>query len=364
MLALAALLLVSAAPPTAGSSAETLYKDGVAARYAGDTPRALALLQQAVAAEPANADAQLQLGLALMAAHRLDDAEAALRRTLALAPDYQDAKDALQRIAEQRAGTRIELEPARATGIGVAGEHGASQPAAAAPLLDYRWEMNVDGSYSALEGGRDWQEGSLQLRYKAGEATTVGGTVEVSRRFGRTDTYGELRIDQRVGTGGSFYLSAGGTPDADFRPEWQIGAGGSLRLRSGPSATVLTLDGRQARYRSGDIQTLTPGIEQYVFGGRAWLTARWINIFDENGEHQSGWLARGDVMASERVRLFAGIADAPDTSEGVVIDTFSLFGGASVDLNDRTTFRLSLAHEDRAFGSDRLQLGVGLGLRF
>ena len=350
LLGLAALLLVSAAPPPPGASAETLYRDGVAARYAGDTARAVDLLQGAVAAEPGDADAQLQLGLALLAADRLDEADAALRRTLDLAPDYQDAKDGLQQVAELRGDTSITLTPLPA--------------AEAAPRLDYRWEMNLDGSYSALEGGTDWQEGALQLRYEASEATTVGGTVEVSRRFGLTDTYGELRIDQRVGEGANLYVSAGGTPNADFRPEWQIGAGGSVRVRGGPSATVLTLDGRQARFRAGDIQTLSPGIEQYVFGGRAWLTGRWINIFDENGEHQSGWLARGDVMASERVRLFAGLADAPDTSEGVVIDTFSLFGGAAFDVGDRTTFRLSVAHEDREFGADRLQFGVGLGLRF
>jgi YaiO family outer membrane protein len=132
-------------------------------------------------------------------------------------------------------------------------------------------------------------------------------------------------------------------------------------VRGGPNPTTLTLDARQARYRAGDIQTVNPGIEQYVAGGRAWLTARWINIFDENGEHHSGWLGRGDFMANDRLRLFAGAADAPDVSEGVVVDTFSLFGGISYEVSERNTLRLSVAHEDRARGSDRLQLGAGLG---
>jgi len=124
------------------------------------------------------------------------------------------------------------------------------------------------------------------------------------------------------------------------------------------------LDARQAHYRAGDIQTVAPGIEQYVADGRAWITGRWINIFDETGKHRSGWLARGDVMANDRLRLFAGAADAPDVSEGVVVDTFSLFGGISYDLDERSTLRLSVAHEDRARGSDRVQLGLGLGWRF
>jgi YaiO family outer membrane protein len=132
----------------------------------------------------------------------------------------------------------------------------------------------------------------------------------------------------------------------------------------GPTATVVTLDARQARYGAGDIQTVSPGVEQYVFGGRAWISGRWINTFDEDGNHQWGWLGRADVIANDAIRLFAGVADAPDVSEGVVTDTFSLFAGVSAAIGQRTTIRLSVAHEDRATGTDRSQIGMGLGIRF
>ena len=69
-------------------------------------------------------------------------------------------------------------------------------------------------------------------------------------------------------------------------------------------------------------------------------------------------------MATERLRLFAGAADAPDTSEGIVTDTFSLFGGVSYDTTDRMTLRASIAHEDRETGADRLQFGLGAGWKF
>jgi YaiO family outer membrane protein len=237
----------------------------------------------------------------------------------------------------------------------------AAEPASTA----HRGQINIDGSYSALEGDQaNWREGTTQLSYQLTEDTTLSGSVEAARRFNRNDVYSEARIDQRVAPGASFYISAGGTPNADFRPEWQIGAGGSARVRGGPNPTALTLDARQAHYRAGDIQTVAPGVEQYLANGRAWLTARWINIFDETGKHHGGWLARGDAMAADRLRLFAGAADAPDVSEGIVLETFSLFGGVSYDLNARSTVRLSLAHEDRERGSDRLQVGLGLGWRF
>ncbi|HEX8583133.1 MAG TPA: YaiO family outer membrane beta-barrel protein [Allosphingosinicella sp.] len=360
-----ALALVSAAPSPASAQAPT-YEEGVAARHAGDTARAITILRQAVAAEPENADAYLQLGLALLAAGKLDDAEAAFRRTLAIAPAYEDARIGLARVAQRRgdrAAALQALEPVSPTNTDAAG---LRTQLAAGTSTEYRWQLNLDGSYSALEGNAqpDWKEGSVQLRYQATEDTDLAGTLEASRRFGATDVYGELRIDHSISGGAAFYLGAGGTPNADFRPEWQIGAGGSAKLRGGTSPTSLTLDARQARYRSGDIQTVVPGVEQYLAGGRAWVTARWINIFDETGAHRSGWLVRGDAMAGDRLRLFAGLSDAPDVSEGVVVDTFSLFGGISYDLDERSTLRLSVAHEDRAQGSDRLQLGLGIGRRF
>jgi YaiO family outer membrane protein len=339
-IALLALIAIGAAPPAGEPSAEERYQAGVAARIAGDPQRAIPLLEAAARLEPDNADVHLQLGLALLAAGELDRAEASLRRTLALAPDYGDAREALDRLDQRR----------------------RAPEAAAVP--DLRWRLDVDGSYSALDRGRtDWQEGSVRLSYVLDEDTSVAGAVEVVRRFGRTDTYGEVRVDQRF-DGGSVYVALGGTPDADFRPEWQISAGGAVRVRGGSNPTSLTLDARQAHYPVGDIQTVSPGVEQYILAGRAWLTGRLINVFDETGRHSLGWTARGDVMATRRLRLFAGLADAPDTSEGVVVETFSVFGGLAWDVDERTTVRLSAAFEDRETGSDRLQLGLGLGLRF
>jgi YaiO family outer membrane protein len=365
LLALLALGLVSAGQPQAPAPAGS-YEDGVAARRAGDNARAIAILRDVVAHEPGNSDAHLQLGLALLAARDLDAAEASFRRTLDIAPDYDDARIGLARVQQQRgdrAGALSVLEPVSPTNQDAAGLR--MQLTGGAEGSGSRGQINVDGSYSALEGSQpDWREGSVQLRYQLTEDTAVSGGIEAARRFRNTDVYGEARVDQRVSDGTSFYLSAGGTPNADFRPEWQIGAGGSARVRGGPNPTALTIDARQAHYRAGDIQTVVPGIEQYVLDGRAWLTARWINIFDETGEHRGGWLARGDFMANDRLRLFAGAADAPDVSEGVVVDTFSLFGGISYDVNARSTLRLSVAHEDRARGSDRLQIGAGLGWRF
>lgn len=359
----AALALLWTAPATAQGGDEA-YRQGVAARLAGDPAKAAELLAEVTTAEPDNADAQLQLGLALLALDRLDEAEAAFRRTLTIAPDYADARIGLGRAAQRRGDFRrglAELEPVE---TGNAEARLLRRQLTAASADEAEWRLDLDASHSTLTGNQpDWREGSLRLSYKASPRTTISGGAEVARRFGLTDTYGEIRIDRRFSPGASGYIFLGATPNADFRPEWQLGIGGAARVRQGRDSTVLTFDARQAEYGGGDIQTLTPGVEQYFADGRAWLSARWINIFDEDGDRHGGWLGRGDVMATPRFRLFAGAADAPDISEGIVTDTFSLFGGFAYDLTDRLAVRASLTHEDRET-YDRLQFGLGAGWKF
>lgn len=312
------------------------YEAGVAARLAGEHERAVELLQTTVALEPANADAHLQLGLALMAAERLDAAELSLRRTLEIAPTYQDAIDALARLARLRA---------------------------AAAKANYRWQIDVDGAFSALGRSQPgWYDGVIQARRRLEGGISVAAAIELSRRFGVTDVYGELRVDQRLRGRANIWASLGGTPNADFRPEWQIAAGGSLPVSSGSHSTVLTAEGRYAQYVDSDVRALTAGIEQYV-GGGSWLTGRIITVV-EDGDYHAGWLARGDLMASRRLRLFIGAADAPDLSEGAVTRVFSVFGGAAADVSDQAAVRFSMARENREGAANRIQVALGMAVRF
>jgi hypothetical protein len=97
--------------------------------------------------------------------------------------------------------------------------------------------------------------------------------------------------------------------------------------------------------------------------GRAWLTAQMINIISD-GTLRSGFLARGDIMASERVRLFAGGSYAPDTSEGFVTRVWSAFGGAWLNLTPRHSLRLTVARIDPREGASRTEFSLGGGVRF
>lgn len=358
----AALTFAVAAPAVAQATSD--YERGVAARLAGDVDSAVELLARAIAAEPANADAQLQYGLALLAAGRLDDADGAFRRTLEIAPRYDDARIGLARV-QQRRGKReaaiTELTQVTESNAEAASLRAALQHPAVATNA-YRWSMDLDGSYSRVRNQKDWRDLSLRIGAAVTPEASLSGAIEYSRRFGEQDTYGELRLDHRLALGASVWLLAGATPGADFRPRWQVAGGAAVRLRDGHNGTVVTIEGRHSRYPGGNIQILNPGIEQYLKGGH-WITARAINVV-ERGDHHFGWLARADVMASPRLRLFGGISDAPDVTEGVVVETFSLFGGLSFAISDRNSWRLFVNREDRAIGSDRLEIGTGIGVRF
>jgi len=357
------LSTMALAVPAAAQTAQQDYEAGVAARHAGNPEEALKRLGRAAEAEPKNADIHLQIGFANLAMGRLDAAEVAFRRTLELAPDYADARLGLARIAQRR-GDRVEaLAELDRIGPGHAeADQLRRQIEAAAPEQPWRWRIDLDGSYSRIENLPDWQSATLLVQHRPGPNTTIGVTADTTRRFDQTDVYGEARVDYRFSAGGNVYFLAGGTPGADHRPKWQIGAGTAIRVHSGPYATVLRLDLRQADYPTGDVQTVNPGIEQYLTG-RAWITAQWINVWDSS-THSSGWLLRGDVMPTDRLRLFAGAADAPDLDAGMVIRTTSLFGGLSIDIGDRYTLRLSFTHDDPEGSANRATTAIGMGYRF
>ena len=360
---LSLLACTLAASPLSAQTAPTAYDQGVAARRAGDNGRAIVLLEQAVREVPDSADAHVQLGYALLAQGRLDAADLAFGDALRLAPAYDDARIGQALIAERKGAfdrARVLVAP-----VAAANEDANNlRRRLAAVRGERRWSVDVDGGLTRLGRGQpDWRQLDVQVAHRRDSGTRLAGRIESARRFGRSDVYGEVRGEVPVGAGSSAYLLAGGTPGADFRPRWQIGAGGRARIGGGAAPTVLTLDARHASYRSGKTTLINPGIEQYIGGGKAWLTLQSINLIDD-GDLLSGGLGRVDAMASDQLRLFAGAANAPDVDQGIVSRTRSLFAGAALDLGDKATVRMSISRDRPTIGADRTGLSVGTTVRF
>lgn len=331
--ALAALALPSAALAQTASA----YEQGVAARLDGRPAEAATLLRAWLAEHPEDVDVRLQLAYAELALGNLDAAETGFRAVLAAAPGYADARTGLDQVETRR----------DEGGLGLASE------------------LTLEGAISDLEGAAsDWHEAGIRLRLPAGRLTALEGAGTYYRRFGLEDVELAGTVVHRAGQDLWVRGEASITPNADFRPQWGLAGGLDWRLRGGDAATVLTLDARYQDFPTQHVTTLAPGLVQYVARGRAWITARAFGVIPEGGDLQVGWLVRGDVAPADRYRLFAGIADGPDTDLGVVTDVTSLFGGFEVPLGERFGLIGSVGRDWREAGADRtdFRLGFKVGL--
>lgn len=130
-----------------------VLEEAVQARLSGDYDHARALLEALTSAEPDNADAWLQLGLARSATGDSRGARDAFLRVLALAPEYDDARLGLARLA-YRSGDVAEAErmlnsmsPARSGDAEVVELRAAL---AGRRSEDSLWRVDAVASYSFL----------------------------------------------------------------------------------------------------------------------------------------------------------------------------------------------------------------------
>lgn len=340
------------------------FARGVELRASGRAPEALPLLLEASKARPQDADVWLNLGLAYSATGQFEPAMRALEEALRLAPDYGEAQVALARLAYFRedfpTATRLLAATLAKDPTNIEARRLADQIASARSTAVPTWRMDVVLNRGFLSDGLPDASGQAVVmgrRLSNGLNLAVG--ADHQRQFEQDDTYFEVRAATRWG-----YLAAGATPGADFKPEWTV-LGGLVAAprRLGATATYqLGADAGWARYGVGDVRTLTPWIVVARGEGLS-LTARWINVLDERDEHRSGYALLGAWRPAPRLALFAGWSDAPESTDGVTRDVRAGSLGAAVDIDARTTVRLSGAREDRTT-YQRHDLTLGLTRRF
>ena len=370
-------------------AASTLKQRGAEARKAGKFEVAVKLLQESAKLKPDDADTQVELGLALTPLKRFDEARSAFQRSLSLAPDYLDAKLGLARLdyfakryKEARETVQIvlkarpndaeagellnQIDKALAAREAVQDKHLAK--AEEQQEEELRWRLDLNGGWSRLTGGRpDWWEGDARLSYKLNSQYTLSGFVASAQRFNIDNTLFEARLDHRPGPKFNDYLFVVATPDAAFFPQWAVGSGFGFKYRDDKglvNASLLTFDARYARYITGNVRVFNPGLQQYFFNDRFWVTARWINVVDQDNIYSNGYFVRGDVMLTDKWQLFGGYADAPENVDANIVRTRSLFGGLVYEMNERTTWRVSVGHDDRVDLFEQIIVGTGISLKF
>jgi YaiO family outer membrane protein len=352
-------MIVQDVPAEVRADPTALYEAAIADRRAGRHDAALIKLNTVLQSRPSDVDARLNRGLCLLALNRLDEAEADFETVLVEAPDYVDAWLGLARLAQRRgdlAGARTAVQRAAAAApdrADVAALDRALRPSPA-------WRVDLDVSRSRLGADLpDWTEVRLGVVRALDERWTVGGSAEWTERFDSEDLLLEARLDRRFASGAA-YAALGGGLEAQYRPEVSLRAGTDFRLSPTFSGT---LDTSVARFASGDVTSLQPGLAADLVQGRLRLAARWINVWDEADKRRAGYSLSAQWAASARLSLRLGHADAPETSEGVTVDVRAVSLGAEITLTDQVSLRLGALHEDRG-AYDRDAVTVGLGWRF
>ena len=319
--------------------------------WAGRYEDGLQAVDAVIAQQPDNAEAYAIRGRIAFYQGRLEAADAGFDAALRLEPGNTEAAAGRDDVARAR--------KAAARGGTVAA--GTTVP---------RWR--IDAGYVHSQFSRvnleDWREGFVRIEHRWAGGMALSARVDTSNRFGTTETGVGAGIAQRFNPGLYGYLEGALAPSADFLPRWTVAAGGGGRIAGdhGPFGPVLlTADLRYRSYAAGDVQNIDPGIALYGFSGRAWLTAKWINAFDRDTDTRlAGWYARGDWQAASRLRVYAGLSDAPETEAGFTVDTRSAFGGLAVDLTPSVRLNADLAREDRENSYIRNVFGVSLTLQF
>ena len=230
-----------------------------------------------------------------------------------------------------------------------------------------KWRADIGAEVSDLTGGRSsWTDNSFGLSYALQPQTILGARARIATRHGQTDTQIEARIDHAFSQDFSAYGILAATPDADFLARHSFGGGASWRAyaAAGPSGPLLlTLDGRHDVFDDTAVTTFSPAAQYFFFDEKLGLQVRWIHSFNDEGSSANGYAIRADLAATDRLRLTAGYSDAPEISEGALVDTRTVFTGVSFDLSDTLTLRANYAHEHRAT-FDRSIFGLGVAVRF
>lgn len=331
----AAAVLAALLSAPGSAQEQNSYEAGVAARQSGQPVEARRLLRAWLDAHPDDVDAKVQLAYAELAIGNLEEAEVGFAAVLRAAPDYADARDGLALVAARRNS----VNPSD------------------------RGYALVEGALSDLSGGTsNWSEIAGEFQMPAG-SVTLGARASWYRRFGLEDVEMTGRIGLHPSENVWLRAHAGGTPNADFRPELDLGGGIDVRLGS-RSSTVLTFDGALQRFPVQKVVTISPGLVQYVADGKAWLTVRGIGVVAEGGPLEVGALLRADYQPTAGWRVFGGAANGPDTDIGVVTRVTSVFGGLEAPLGNRLGVVGSIGRDWRNGGFDRTEFRLGLKAQF
>ena len=304
--------------------------------WAGQYEAARTELNTLMREYPNDADLLLVMGNLEYYQGNLNAAEKQYQSVLAIAPDYQDARNGLETIRKARTASK-------GTGL---------------------WRIDGNLGLADFNGGDipSWDEQFLRAEYSPGDLA-YHGSVQRYRRFDQTDIELKSGISDAVRGGWDWGLEAGVTPNSTFRPKLSLGGrvGRAIKIENG-TVFYPNLTYRYDDYTANNIQTIQPGLITYLENGIV-LTGRLITTLQDNEDDQLGWLVEGRMPVTDDLEVRAGYANAPEAINGLAIDTQSFFGGLTYKAQDNLDIHLNLASDDRENSFVRNSANVGFTYR-
>lgn len=359
---------LAAAPVLANEPASVPDRETAQRAYvAGDYVSARQLLEALLVANPDDPDLLRRLAAVEAALGDLAGARNSINRALSLAPDDGDIKLARANIllwsnelAEARREAE-ELSASRPDYPGLREFYASLQRAQDSQALRLR-SLHIGTSVSDVEfatgRSQSWftQRAAVAITWAGNSGATLG--IEHEERQ-QSDTRIHGRVDLPISSD-RIFITAGVTPNPDFRASWNIGAGSEIAIGS---AGDFLIDASFAEYRSDDVVALGAGY-RHRFMPELAVTARTINLFGGGADYRFGGALRVDYTPAHAPEFFAIIASYPDTEIDGTRQLRAVAAGTMMSLSDNLQLRFSGEYESRKSSYERASVSFDLSWLF
>jgi len=283
---------------------------------------------------PNNADVILAMGNVEYYQGNLKPAEAHYLRVLELAPGYTDARTALENVRRAKSEQK-------------------------------NWRIDSGANFYDFEDEtvEPWNDQYLRVEYKT-DSLAYSLSGQHYDRFGEKDVQIIAGLSDAKRGGLDWGLTAGVTPSASFRPDITAGLNLAYSVETGHGATYYpSANYRYDQFGTGDVHTVQTGLAAYLENGLV-LTGDVIGTFQDNGTSDIGWRVSGRYPITDQFEINAGYASAPETIDGMPINTDTLFGGLSYSVTPNTKLHFNLSNHDSEGSFSRNDINVGFTREF
>ena len=334
--------------------------------WQGDYATASRELAQLASENPADDDVRVLQGRVANWQGKPDEAEAHYRAVLARNPKQIDALTGMGDLARTRRQTHQAKDYYQQA---LAVEDSTDTRKKLEDLENeklMRVDFGVTGSTFAGSERSDWWSVWTQVS-RVTAWGNVWGRIEQGERFDDQDTQLEVGIEGVFADDFSGRIFAGGSPDANWAPEWYAEGGVKWLPEAGWPSPALEI--RHAQYVPRGVWTFRLGFD-HDFGNGWTGSARWVHQDFENGEPTDGWILSLDKVYDSGFGWRIGMASGAESLDGQTLEDDDIlrsqtyFAGIRGIIGDNWGWRFDFEFEDVDGGIDRRGVSLGFYHRF